>query len=75
MPEFKKADPKKYPGRPKVKGEHYVRLHWSGPGPYETELQDGTEVFVIQGQTRSFPEGMLDELIEEGFTWEGWAAA
>jgi len=71
---FKKADSNKYPNRPNVKGEHWVRLHWPGPKAYECEV-DNAEVFVIAGQTRSFPEGMLEDLIKEGFKWAGWAAA
>ncbi|NIV29197.1 MAG: hypothetical protein GWN58_06710 [Anaerolineae bacterium] len=74
---LRKRSKKRYPGRPKVKGEHYGIWKWPKPGkPFRGKIGGSKRELVFHRHRRmSFPERTFPELEKAGFGFVQWAAA
>jgi len=67
---------KRYPGRPKVRGEHCGIWAWRGRGVFEGKIAGRELDGVHRHNERSFPESCFPELeATQGFEFVRWAAA
>lgn len=69
-----KSEPKSYPGRPPVDGEHYAKWEWPGPG-LVPDVGEFKPPIRHRHAFNSFPESAFADLEELGFVFKLWCAA
>lgn len=66
---------RRYPRRPKVRGEHFGLWEWRGKSAFTGTIAEAKVHAIPRHAVRSFPERLFAELEELGFRFVRWAAA
>lgn len=66
---------RRFPGRPRVSGEHCGIWAWRGPGVFEGKIGGRKLDGIHRHKAASFPEAAFAELEAAGFEFVQWAAA
>ncbi len=72
---MQKRNRKRYPGRPKVRGEHHALFAWKKPGRFLGKLPGQKhERSLHRHEKVGFPESQFAELEELGLEFVAWCS-